>query len=294
MPKSGKINYKDTALDVLFDLMGCSFLAVGITCFSSPYNIAPGGVSGISILVNYLTAVPISALTMLFNIPLLILGWIFLGRSFTVKTMKSVVILSLMLQLVSMTRIVYTGNTLLAALYGGVIGGIGIAFVFMRASTTGGSDIASRLLQLKLPGFSVGKLILALDACVLISAAFVYGNIENALYGLISTFASTTVIDSLLYGLDTGKLMMIMTVKPDEITAEIANRLARSSTILTGKGSFTQREQPVIFCVVRKGQYFELKRLVHEQDPAAFMVALDASEIIGMGFKDISRSTQIT
>ena len=294
MPKSGKLNYKETALDVLFDLMGCGFLAVGITCFSAPNNIAPGGVSGISILVNYITAVPISALTILFNIPLLILGWIFLGRSFTVKTMKSVVILSLMLQAVSMTGIIYTGDTLLAALYGGVIGGVGTAFVFMRASTTGGSDIASRLIQLKLPAVSVGKVILALDACVLASAAFVYGNIENALYGLISAFASTTVIDSLLYGLDTGKLMMIMTANPLEITAEITRRLSRSSTILDGKGSFTQREQPVVFCVVRKGQYFELKRLVHEQDPAAFMIALEASEIIGIGFKDIVKSTRIT
>ena len=294
MPGNPKINYRETALDILFDVLGCGFLAVGITCFSSPNNIAPGGVSGISIIVNYLTAIPISALTMLFNIPLLILAWIFLGRGFTVKTMKSVIILSLMIQLVSITGSVYTGNTLLAALYGGVIGGIGIAFVFMRASTTGGSDIASRLIQLKLPALSVGKLILAFDACVLTLAAIVYGNIENALYGLISAYASTTVIDSLLYGLDTGKLMMIMTVKPQEVSREITNRLLRSSTILDGKGSFTQREQPVVFCVVRKGQYFELKRLVHEQDPDAFMVALDASEIIGMGFKDIVKSTRIT
>lgn len=294
MRLKNKIDIKLLLTDILFDIVGCGLLAVGITYFNAPNNIAPGGVTGISIMINYLTGMPISALTLMLNIPLLILAWIFLGHEFTLKTLKSVMILTLMLEIAGkLFPHGYQENPLLAALYGGVVGGIGIGLVFMRTSTTGGTDIASRLLQLKFPGMSVGKLILCVDAFVLLTAAIVYQNIENALLGLIALFSSTTVIDSLLYGLDTGKFMMIMTMKPDELTAEVNRRLGRGCTLLDGRGSFTKREQPVVLCVVRKAQYFELKRIVHGIDPAAFMVALEASEIIGEGFKDIVKSTKM-
>lgn len=286
-------NAKMFLTDVLFDIAGCMLLAVSVTCFSSPNNIAPGGVTGISIMGNYLFEIPISAITFGLNIPLLILAWLFLGREFTLKTMKSVLILTILLEIIPVYLPVYKGDMLLASIYGGVISGAGIAMVFMRSSTTGGTDIASRLLQLKFPGLSVGKLILCVDAFVLITAAFVYQNIENALYGLIGIFASTSLLDSLLYGLDTGRLMMIMTMRPDEISQAVIDKLNRSCTLLDGKGSFTKREQPVVMCVVRKAQYFELKRIVHDVDPAAFMVALEASEIVGEGFKDIAESTKI-
>lgn len=286
-------NAKMFFTDVLFDIVGCILLAISVTCFSSPNNIAPGGVTGLSIMGNYLFGIPISAITFGLNIPLLILAWLFLGREFTLKTMKSVLILTVLLEIIPVYLPVYKGDMLLASIYGGVISGAGIALVFMRSSTTGGTDIASRLLQLKFPGLSVGKLILCVDAFVLITAAFVYQNIENALYGLIGIFASTSLLDSLLYGLDTGRLMMIMTMHPDEISQTVIDKLNRSCTLLDGKGSFTKREQPVVMCVVRKAQYFELKRIVHEVDPAAFMVALEASEIVGEGFKDIAESTKI-
>lgn len=284
---------KRFSMDILYDIVGCGLLAIGVTCFSSPNNIAPGGVTGLSIIGNYLFGIPISVFTFSLNIPLLILAWRFLGRGFTLKTLKSVIILTILLEAADRFAPIYQGNALLAAVYGGVIGGAGVALVFMRSSTTGGTDIASRLLQLKFPAMSVGKLILCVDAFVLITAAIVYQNIENALYGLISIFASTSLIDSFLYGLDTGKLMMIMTKRPDEISQGVASRLKRSCTLLDGKGSFTKQGQPVVMCVVRKAQYFELKRIVHEVDPKAFMVALEASEIVGEGFKNIAESTKI-
>lgn len=295
MPELVKgFNAKRFMTDILYDLAGCLLLSISITCFSAPNNIAPGGVTGLSILGNYLFDIPISVFTFALNIPLLILAWRFLGREFTLKTMKSVLILTALLQLIEMLNVpVYKGDIILAAVYGGVLSGAGIAMVFMRSSTTGGTDIASRLIQLKVPAMSVGKLILCVDALVLITAAFVYQNIENALYGLIEIFASTSLIDSLLYGLDTGKFMMIMTKRPDEISRGVIERLNRSCTLLEGKGSFTKREQPVVMCVVRKAQYFELKRIVHDIDPKAFMVALEASEIVGEGFKDIEQSTKI-
>lgn len=292
MDKKNKSLAKTLVVDVAFDIAGCVLFALGLMCFSSPNNIAPGGVSGISIMIHYLFGIPVSALVMLFNIPLLILAWVMLGREFTLKTLKSVVIFTVMLEIASFLP-EYRGNPILAALYGGVLQGFGMALVFMRSSTTGGSDIVSRLIQLKFPAFSVGRLLLCVDGFVLVAAAAVYQNIENALYGLIAIFSSTTIIDRLLYGLDTGKLMMIMTTKPDEISRAVIDRLGRSCTMLDGKGSFTRREQPVLLCVVRKAQYFELKRIVHQADPAAFVIAMEAGEVIGNGFKDIAESTKI-
>lgn len=284
---------KSWLTDAMFDVAGCGLLALGLSCFSAPNDIAPGGVSGLSVMINHLSGMPISALTMLLNIPLLILAWFFLGREFTIKTVISVLILTLELELAARFVPVYTGNVLLAALYGGVLSGAGAALVFMRSSTTGGTDIASRLIQIKFPAMPVGRLILCVDGLVLLAAAIVFRGIENALYGLIAIYTSSTVIDRLLYGLDTGKLMMIMTTKPDEISRAVIERLKRSCTLLDGKGSFSKRLQPVMLCVVRKSQYFDLKRIVHSADPAAFMIALEAGEIIGEGFKDIAQSTKI-
>lgn len=292
MMRKKSLDLKTVTLDILFDLVGCALLAVAIESFSAPNNIAPGGVTGLSVMLNYLFDIPISALTFLFNVPLLIMAWLFLGHSFTLKTLKTVAILTGMLEIVSMTGIQYVGDPILAGLYGGVLQGIGVALVFMRSSTTGGTDIASRLIQLKMPGISVGKLILGVDACVLIAAAIVYHNIENAMYGLIAIFASTRLLDSILYGLDTGKVMMIMSRQPQEISKAVIARLGRGCTLLDGKGSYTMREQPVVLCVVRKSQYFDLKRLVNEIDPAAFMIALEASEIVGEGFKGMEESTK--
>lgn len=293
MSSNNKPKDKSIVTDMLFNFAGCTLLALSVVCFSSPNNIAPGGVTGISIMVNYLFGLPISALTMSFNIPLLILAWLFLGRRFALKTLVNVAILTAMIELATRIMPVYEGNAMLAAMFGGVLDGIGLALVFMRSSTTGGTDIVSRLIQLKFPAMSVGKLLMAVNGCVLLLAAVVYRSIENSLLGLIAIFASTTIVDNLLYGRDKGKLMMIMTRKADEVSAAVMTELKRGCTMLDGKGAFSGAEQPVLLCVVRKSQYLDLKRIVDRIDTAAFMVALEAGEIIGEGFKDIEESTKI-
>jgi uncharacterized membrane-anchored protein YitT (DUF2179 family) len=286
--RSGLFSY------LLFNILGCGLTAVGSVVFNAPNNIAPGGASGVAIMVNYATGTPISVTTLCINLPLLALAWFFLGRKLTLKTMFSVLVFSAELELAARFLPVYRGDVLLAALYGGVFTGVGLALVFMRSSTTGGSDIASRLIQLKFPTVSVGKVILVVDGIVLCAAAAVYNNIENALYAVLGLYTQTIIIDSLVYGVDTGKLMMIVTQRPDEISRTVIEELNRSCTTVEGKGSFSGLPQPLVLCAVRKVQYFELKRIVHRLDPSAFVIALDAGEIIGEGFKDIEDSTKIT
>ena len=273
-----------TVTDIVYDILGCGIFAAGVQCFSAPNRIAPGGVSGLATLINYATGLPVSLFMLLLNAPLLVAAWRFLGRRFTIRTMKSVLIMSLMLQL-ALRLPIYEGERMLAALYAGVLEGVGLALVFMRGSTTGGSDIASRLLQLKFPNMPVGRLILIIDAVVFVGAAVVYQSIESALYAMIAIYTCAGILDNLLYGMDAGKVLMIMSLQNDEIARQINQHRQRGCTLLHGTGSYTGSERSVLMCAVRRNQYFETKRLVYAIDPNAFMLALEASEVLGKGFR---------
>ncbi len=276
---------KEWSIDIGYYVVGCTLMAVSTQVFDAPNNIAPGGVTGLSILINYLTDLPISMVSLAINIPLLVLAFFFLGKYFTLKTLTTVGISTLMIELVGRVVPAYHGETILAALYGGVLTGAGLAIVFMRASTTGGVDIIMRLIQLRRPDYSPGKLILFLDFLVLLTAVVVYRNVESALFALISLFTCSRIIDSILYGLDTGKMLMIISQKNQEISDSIVRELDRGCTLLSAKGGYTGQERPVLVCAVRKNQYYLLKKLVHNIDASAFLVALEATEVIGEGFK---------
>ncbi|MDR2908855.1 MAG: YitT family protein [Oscillospiraceae bacterium] len=289
MPRDDKLEFTAKSLiwDILFDIAGGLLIAAGAQCFSAPAQIAPGGVSGIAIIVNYLTDVSISLLVFVVNIPLLLLALKFLGRRFAVKTVISTAIMSLMLEIVARTGLFYTGETMLSALYAGILMGAGCALVFMRSSSTGGSDIVARLIQRGLPNLPVGRILLGVDALVLISAALVFRNVESALFALITIFVSTRVVDSILYGLDMGKVLMIVTNEEsaENISAKIFAELDRGCTVLEARGSFTRADKPVLLCAVRASQVYEVKQIAYQIDPGAFIMAMEANEVIGEGFK---------
>lgn len=288
MSKLTKAQVGGFLLDCGYDFVGSLLYGVGILSFTAPNHIAPGGVSGIATIVNYACGAPIGMVNFLINIPLLILGFLFLGKGFTVKTMKSVVIMSFVLDYVCVYIPVYTGNVLVAGLFGGVLMGIGLGVVFMRGSTTGGTDILGRLIQRKAPFIPIGRMLFILDAIILTAAAVVYQNIETALFGLIAMFASAQVMDSVLYGMENGKLVYIISPHNDRISQVLMERLERSATILDGKGAYTRDEKDVIMTVVRKTEFFKLKKIVKEVDPNAFVIVTEAGEILGEGWKDIN------
>lgn len=284
---SGKI--KNILIDCLYDVLGSLLYGIGIICFTAPNHVAPGGVSGIATLVNYVTDLPIGLVNFCINVPLVIIGFIVLGKAFTAKTFKSVIIMSFVLDYVVIHFPLYTGDVLLASLFGGVAMGAGLALVFMRGSTTGGTDILAKLIQLKAPHVPIGRMLLILDCFVLLAAAVVYGNIDASLFGLIAMFASAQVMDNILYGLENGKMVHIVSVKNDEIVKDIIAHLNRSATILKSRGAYSGAETDTIMVVVRKTEYFKLKTLVHSHDPNAFMIVTEAGEIIGEGWKPIDK-----
>lgn len=288
MKKPKAVQVKSLLTDILFDLGGALVYAVAVSMFTAPNHIAPGGVTGIATLTNFLTGAPIGTVSFLVNIPLLFLSYKFLGKSSTLKTMKSVVIMSLMLNIAGAVLPPYTGNPLLAALFGGVGIGAGLAIIFMRGGTTGGTDIAARLLQRKFPFLPMGRAMMLVDCTVLITSSFVYGQLESALYGMIALFTCSRVLDSLLYGLDVGKMVLIVSEKNVEISKAIITDLDRGATLLTGKGAYSGDEKFVVLSAVRKNQFHLLKNMVYEIDPRAFIIVTEAGEIMGEGFKPIN------
>ena len=275
------------AIDMVFTLVGCIIFAIGIYVFIQPNQIAPGGVSGISIMLHYLTGLPVGVLSLLMNIPLLLLAWKFLGWKFTGQTLMSVATLSFMLDYVAVLLPQYEGDPLLAALFGGALIGTGLAVVFMRGFTTGGTDIISRLLQLKYPHLQLGKILMVIDLIVILTSAYVFGRIETALYGMVAVFTSSRMVDSLLYGMDTGKLVYIMSCRAVELSERIIEGLGRGCTILKSTGAYTKQDSNVLMVAVRRPQYYILKKMVREMDPKAFIIVTDATEVLGEGFKQI-------
>lgn len=282
-----KMELKQIALDLLCDV-ACGILnGISVAMFTAPNRIAPGGVTGIATIINFLFGLPIGTGAMLINIPLLLVAYKILGRRFTLLTLKSTFIMSLFIDLCAMFLPPYQGNLLLAAMFGGATGGIGLGLVFMRGSTTGGTDILCRLAKLKFPHMPFGKVLLVLDGFVIVAAAVVYQNIESALYALVTILASSKMIDMILYGLDKGKVVYVVSACNREIAKAIIEEMDRSATLLKSVGAYSQKDQEMLMCAVRDDQYPLLKKIVLQIDKNAFMIVADAGEILGEGWRGI-------
>ncbi len=288
--KSNKM--KNLLLDLLYDIAGGLLIGLSVNFFTAPNHMAPGGVTGIATLINYVFGIPIGTMSFIINVPLMIVAFMYLGRRFSISTLRSMTILSVCVDLVAKVmeltnQVGYSGDPLLASLMGGVLTGTGLALVFLRGSTTGGLDIVMRLAKRKYPHMSAGHILFMADACVLLSSIIIYGNIESGLYGMVCIFANSKMLDSVLYGGDKGKSIMIVSEKSAEIAKAINNDVRRGVTLLDGKGSYSDLERKVVLCAVRDNQYPAVKKLVHNIDPNAFIIVNNATEILGTGFRPI-------
>ena len=182
---------------------------------------------------------------------------------------------------------VYRGDAILAGLMGGVLMGVAIGLVLMRGSTTGGLDVLGRLVKLKLPHIPIGKLIFLGDFTVLLVSMLVYRNLESGIVGLICIFVSAKMVDTVLYGMDKGKLVYVVTTDAQAVARAIYTAVGRGSTILEGRGSYRNEEKQVLLCALRDQQYPHVKKAVHAVDPSAFVMVADATDILGFGFRSM-------
>ena len=278
---------KEFTLDILYDILSGFLQAIGLHCFIDSIDIAPGGATGMAILLNRFTNLPIGTLTFMSNVPLLIASWIWLGKSRTLKTFKTVAILTFILDFIVTPYIpIYSGDKLVSCIFGAVMVGASLAVVFMRGSTTGGGDIMAKLLQKFRPHMQTSTAVMLTDLVIIAASMVVFQNIESGLYGLINMVLGSYVIDMILYGTNKSTMMTVMSAHNQEIAEGLMSELERGVTFYKSRGAYSNREGEALVCVVDRKQFYKAKKIVYDIDRSAFMIVSEAKEVYGEGFLD--------
>lgn len=276
---------KKTTVDILYFFVGAIIYSVSVNMFLSPNGISPGGFTGVAAVINHITNIPTGTMLFIFNIPILILGYIKMGGVFILKTSFVTVLVSLSLDISASLSPIIRADGILVSMFGGILMGIGLSLILLRGATTGGIDIIAKFVNRKYRHLSVGKIILMADGIVILLNALVYKNAESALYSIVAMYMGTRLMDILLYGADKGKIIYIITNSPDEICNEINHSVGRGVTKLSVIGGYTGETKIMLMCTVRVHEVAAIHDLVKQYDDRAFMVVSDAGEIIGEGFK---------
>ncbi len=267
--------------------LGAIIYAFAISTIADPNSMAPGGVAGLSIILNRVIPVQTGTLIWCFNIPILLLGLWKFGGKFILSTVYCTALLSVMTNVFDGRVPPLTNDILLAAIAGGVLMAIGIGLVFKAGSTTGGTDIIVKVLRLRFPHLKTSVLFLTLDAAVVGCSAFVFHNVDAALYAAIMVFVSSTVLDIVLYGKDSAKFIYIISDKSELIAKRLLDELNIGVTYVKGVGAYSGKDKNVIMCVVKKHIAPKTEDVVKEEDPMAFMIVTSATEIYGEGYKNL-------
>ena len=290
--------YLPAIRDYALIILAAFIQALSLRLFFVPANLASGGVSGISQLINHFTGWPIGLMILVGNVPLFLLGWRFLGgRRFALRTATAILTYSLFTDLMLQTPLFapngagtalindLQGDIFLNSLYGAIVSGVGFGLVYRARGTSGGSDILARILN-NWRGISMTQSYLVVDTAVILGAGFIFGW-KQALYAMIALYVSGLVAETTLEGGGTVRTAMIVTSNPEEISQRVLDELLRGVTVLEGTGAFTGADRPVLYVVISRAEVVALKEIVHEVDPRAFMVIGYAHEALGEGFRPL-------
>ena len=265
--------------------LGSLIFALSFSWFFAVNAVGMGGITGLAQVLNVLIpALPVGMATILLNIPLFLAGWRFIGFHLLASSLFSMAVSSAAMDGIALFYTFPQTDPMLAAICGGAMMGAGLGIVFSQGATTGGTDIIARLLKLKFPWLPMGKLVLVPDGVVLVLAALAFGRVETALYGAIALYVSAKVMDAVLYGLNASKVAYIISESWQAISDAIL-ALDRGVTILNATGAYSGLEKHVLLVAFRLREIVEVKKLVHEADPAAFLIVCDARDVLGEGFR---------
>ncbi len=281
-----KKRIKTIFIDLIADIIGTLCVAIGVYNFAAASGFPVTGVSGIALVFYYYWHLPIGFVTMMLNIPIILICGRILGIKFMLRSFKTMLISMFFMDSVAPLLPVYQGELILSCICMGIFSGIGYALIYMRNSSTGGSDFITMTIRAKKPHLSLGRIIIILDCSILLICGFLMGgNIDKIIYGLIATSIVSVVVDKVMYGLDAGKVSMIVTDHGKEITDKIYELTGRGATLLRGSGSYSQNDKQVVMCACSYKQMHVVQRAVKEVDEKAFMVIMEANEVRGKGFK---------
>ncbi len=290
-----KSKIKEISIDVVYDILGSILYAVGFYTFASNANFAPGGVGGISIIINhYLPWMPLFLCQNIINIPIAIICYKLLGRKFFIKSLITMLFMWIIGDFIAPLFPKYGGesiqeaNRLMAAIFAGILTGAGLALVYMRGSSTGGSDFIIMSIRKKKPHLSLGSITLIIDGTIILIGGLVFKNINAVLYGIIMTILSSLVIDKLMYGSGSQKMLLIISDHTEEIKNRIFEVTERGVTFLKAVGAYTGQERHVIMCVCSKSEVFPTREIVKKTDPNAMVMLSTIDEAYGYGFNPLN------
>ncbi len=269
--------------------LGSILYALAYNIFYAPNLVAMGGLTGLGQVLNALIPVlPVGTTVFVMNVPLFFLGWKFIGGHLLVSSLYAMTFSSFAIDVMDMIYQFPPMDTMLAAIFGGALLGAGIGLVFAKGATTGGTDLIARLLKLKFAWLPMGTLVLIPDFIVIVLAAIAFGKVESALYGIVSLYITTKVMDTVLYGLDSSKVAYIISDSYREI-ADAIIAMDRGATLLHGEGVYSGNEKKVLMVAFKQKEIVPLKEKVNEIDPHAFLIVCDAHDVLGEGFRTYSK-----
>jgi len=270
--------------------LGSLLYALAYNIFYAPNLVAMGGLTGLGQVLNAIIPVlPVGTTVFVMNVPLFFLGWKYIGGHLLVSSLYAMTFSSFAIDVMNMIYQFPPMDTMLASIFGGVLLGLGIGLVFSKGATTGGTDLIARLLKLKFAWLPMGTLVLIPDFIVIALAAMAFGKVETALYGIVSLYITTKVMDTVLYGLDSSKVAYIISDRCKEITDAVI-AMDRGATILHGEGAYSGDEKKVLMVAFKQKEIVSLKEKVNEIDPRAFLIVCDAHDVLGEGFRTYNKN----
>lgn len=275
---------RQIALDLAYDIVGSFIYALGIVTFAKAADFAPGGISGLALIVHYLWQLPIGIVTLILNIPLVLISYKIVGRSFMLKSFKTMIINTIFLDLIFPMLPLYTGEPFVASLFSGICIGAGLALFYMRGSSSGGTDFLIMTLRVVKPHMSIGILTVMIDFVVILLGRPVFGTVDSVLYGLIASFATSIVVDKIMYGIDAGTLAIIITTKGEAAAHTISEVTGRGSTAITAMGTYSKENKDVILCACSNKEAYAVRKAVFGIDEGAFVMVTETSSVYGEGF----------
>lgn len=284
-----KKNFKGIILESLGMILGCILISISINMFFSPHTIAPGGLSGLSVILSKITGLSVSAVMLVLALPLITFSIKILGKFNAAKTLIGMLLLSTCVKLTSpISQITVTDDVLLSAITGSILLGLGQGIIFKLDGSTGGTDLIALMINKVIPSIPLSKCLVFIDGSVVLSSGLVNGNIETGLYSAISLYVIVKMIDFMIAGFNYSKKFLIITNKEEELKEAIISDINRGITILNGKGGYTGTDKSILIVVVSKSQEIYLKKLIKKVDNNAFIIVNDVHEVYGEGFSPIS------
>ena len=280
-----KKNLADFFRDLPTDIIGGALCAAGIYSFASAAAFAPGGISGLSVILNHFTKLPIGVLTLVLNIPVLLFSYRTLGRWFLFKSLKTMAITTVLLDVVFPLFPVYRGEAIMSALFGGALLGAGLALIYRRGSSTGGTDFLVMSLRKKLPHISIGTFAILTDGFVILLGGLAFRRIDAVLQGILMSVVATIIIDTITYRLASGQLAIIITGEGEKVSAAILSGIARGVTAVDARGTFTGSAKQVLMCACSRAEAHRIRRIVYDLDAGALIMFCPYDAAYGLGFQ---------